>query len=97
MKKKKQKKDIMKRYLVFIKECYTRDAQALLAGKAELDDDQSEKEEAWRDIAAPVLIMDRYFEDPTQLKMLLTQLYPEADPSIFMVYTVDNMEEHGLI
>lgn len=95
--KKKQKEDIMKRYLVFIKECYTRDAQALLAGKAELDDDQSEKEEAWRDIAAPALIMDRYFEDPTQLKMLLTQLYPEADPSIFMVYTVDNMEEHGLI
>lgn len=95
--KKKQKEDIMKRYLVFIKECYTRDAQALLAGKAELDDDQSEKEEAWRDIAAPVLIMDRYFEDSTQLKILLTQLYPEADPSIFTIYTVDNMDEHGLI
>lgn len=95
--KKKQKGDIMKRYLVFIKDCYIRDAQALLAGKTGLDNDQSEKEESWRDIAAPVLIMDRYFEDPTQLKMLLTQLYPEADPSIFTVYTVDNMEEHGLI
>lgn len=95
--KKKLEGDIMKRYLVFIKDCYIRDAQALLAGKTGLDNDQSEKEESWRDIAAPVLIMDRYFEDPTQLKMLLTQLYPEADPSIFMVYTVDNMEEHGLI
>ena len=91
----KQKENIMKRYLVFIKDCYIRDAQALLAGKAGLDDDQSE--EGWHDIAAPVLIMDRCFEDPSQLNMLLAQLYPEADLSIFTVYTVDNMEEHGLI
>lgn len=86
----------MKRYLVFVRDRYTRDAQAFLAGTARPEEDPLEDEFGWRDIAAPALVMDRYLKGPDQLKTLLAQLYPETDPSVFAVYAAEGLEEVSL-
>ena len=79
-------KSKMKRYLVFLKAEYVRDAQGYFPGNlpAAYEDD----EEHWFDVSGPVLVMDTEAENLDAIHIRLSQIYPDTATDIFEVYAV---------
>lgn len=74
-----------KRYLVFVKKLYVRDAQTY-TGHTPITNDFYDDDDNWNDMHGDMLVMDRYVENIQVIKDQLRQLYPNADSSIFTIY-----------
>lgn len=78
------------RYLVFIKSEYIRDAQAYVGAPCE--DDPVEVDKGWLDANGPMLVLDIYANDATEVKDRISRVYPEADMDVFEILSVDAKE-----
>lgn len=81
-----------KRYLVFVKKLYVRDAQAYTS-HTPIADDFYDDDDNWNDIHGDMLVMDRYAENIQVIKDQLQQLYPNVDSSIFTIYEAHLVEK----
>lgn len=84
------------KYLVFVKEGYVRDAQAMINGTIDWDaEDADEQEErAYRDCFGPMLVLATDHKEEIGPK--LQQLYPNASPDVFEIFdaTTQTIEEY---
>lgn len=76
-----------KRYIVFIKSEYVRDAQAYIGNTLPSNDshDIHKNEVSWWDVQGSILIMDRVANDVETIKQQLKTCYPFADAKIFEI------------
>lgn len=81
----------MKRYLVFLKAEYVRDAQGYFPGN--LSEAPEEDEEHWFDVGGPVLVMDTQAENLDAIHVSLGKLYPNTTTDVFEVYEVRGMKQ----
>lgn len=72
-----------KRYLVFLKAEFLRDAQGFIDGAVPCGWTESifdeQYEDSWRDVNGPVLLMDKTCADMAELQTAIKDNYPNID------------------
>lgn len=80
----------MSTYLVYLKEDYVRDAQGYLFGT--VSEISEREEEGWGDVSGPVLLMQFEAQSDEEAWDRVIRWYPEADPEVFEMEKVRELE-----